>query len=90
MWRRRKGRKPGIPDLCTRRGAELSGRSPGDRQWGLGKDDGVDLVLDLILQGSVHCPGRCLSVLGQLSYQVKIDLCEVNLTRVQLTETCEA
>lgn len=26
---------------------------------------------------------------GQLSYEVKIDLCEVNLTRVQLTETCK-
>lgn len=46
------------------------------------------------VQGSVHCPaGRCLcwtADSGQLSYEVKIDLCEVNLTRVQLTETCKA
>lgn len=46
-------------------------------------------------QGTVHCPGRCLcwtpdSGHWQLSYEVKIDLCEVNLTRVQLTETCKA
>lgn len=46
-------------------------------------------------QGTVHCAGRCPcwtpdSGHWQLSYEVKIDLCEVNLTRVQLTETCKA
>jgi len=43
-------------------------------------------VLDLILQGSVQGSVRA----GQLSYEGKIDLCEVNLTRVQLIGTCEA
>ena len=43
-------------------------------------------MLDLILQGSVQGSVRA----GQLSYEGKIDLCEVNLTRVQLIGTCEA
>lgn len=44
MWRRPKRKKISRCRDCAHAGAELSGRSPGRRQWELGKDDGTRLI----------------------------------------------